>query len=63
MIKNYIIGLLAGYIIVDLPIWSFNNRLQPLLIILMAAFYTAWMIRIIEDNILLPHSEGDTYEE
>lgn len=63
MIKNYIIGLLAGYIIVELPIWSFDSYLQPLMVVLMVTFYTAWMIRIIEDNILLPHSEGDTYEE
>ena len=51
MLKNYIIGLLCGYIIIGIPFWEFSRAAQPVLVMLITGTWIAWMIRITEDDI------------
>lgn len=51
MLKNYIIGLLCGYILVGIPFWQFDRAAQPVLVALIAGTWIAWLIRIAEDDI------------
>lgn len=49
MRDNYIIGILAGIAIAQLPIWEYNHILQPIMIIGCAGFWVAWGKRTLED--------------
>lgn len=51
MIKNYIIGILSGYVLVQLPFWRFDNAIQPAFIVAAFGFWLAWAIRSAEEDI------------